>query len=53
MYGRAHFGMMGSLRQDPSVSHQKVKPGTVRRIFGYSKPYILYLNILLMATLIF
>ena len=52
MYGRAHFGMMGSLRQDPSVTHQKLKPGTVRRIIGYAKPYKLYLTFFLIATIV-
>jgi ATP-binding cassette, subfamily B, bacterial len=51
MYGRAHFGMMGSLRNDPSVTHQKLKPGTVRRIIGYAKPYRLYLTFFLIATI--
>jgi hypothetical protein len=32
MYGRANHSMMGSFRQDPSVTQQKLKPGTVRRI---------------------
>jgi ATP-binding cassette, subfamily B, bacterial len=49
MYGRAHFGMMGSLRSDPSVTHQKLKPGTVRRVIGYAKPYKLYLTLFLIA----
>ena len=52
MYGRAHFGMMGSLRQDPSVTHQKLKPGTVRRIIGYAKPYKLWLALFLFATIL-
>jgi len=52
MYGRAHFGMVGSLRQDPSVTHQKLKPGTVRRIIGYAKPYRLYLAFFLIATIL-
>jgi ATP-binding cassette, subfamily B, bacterial len=52
MYGRAHFGMMGSLRQDPSVTHQKLKPGTVRRIIGYAKPYKLYLTLFLIAIIL-
>ena len=52
MYGRAHFGMIGSLRGDPSVTHQKLKPGTVRRILGYAKPYKLYLTFFLIATIV-
>jgi ATP-binding cassette, subfamily B, bacterial len=52
MYGRAHFGMMGSLRHDPSVTQQKLKPGTVRRIIGYAKPYKLWLSFFLAATIL-
>jgi ATP-binding cassette, subfamily B, bacterial len=52
MYGRAHFGMMGSLRQDPSITHQKLKPGTVRRIIGYATPYKLPLSLFLIATIV-
>jgi ATP-binding cassette, subfamily B, bacterial len=52
MYGRPHFGMVGSLRNDPSVTHQKLKPGTVRRIIGYAKPYRLYLTFFLIATIL-
>jgi ATP-binding cassette, subfamily B, bacterial len=52
VYGRAHFGMVGSLRQDPSVTHQKLKPGTVRRIIGYAKPYKVYLTLFLIATIL-
>jgi hypothetical protein len=29
---------MGSFRQDPSVTQQKLKPGTIRRIITYAKP---------------
>ena len=52
MYGRANIGMMRSLRQDPSVTHQKLKPGTVRRIIGYAKPYKLWLALFLFATIL-
>ncbi|WP_344827077.1 ABC transporter ATP-binding protein [Actinocorallia longicatena] len=31
--------MMASFRRDPSVKHEKLKPGTVRRILGYATPY--------------
>jgi ATP-binding cassette subfamily B protein len=38
MYGRvAYHG--GGFRMDPSVTKQKLKPGTVRRIAGYARPY--------------
>jgi ATP-binding cassette subfamily B protein len=43
---------MRSFRHDPSVTHQKLKPGTVRRIMGYAKPYKLYLSLFLAATVL-
>ena len=52
MYGRANISMMRSFRQDPSVTHQKLKPGTVRRIIGYARPYKLYLSLFLAATVL-
>ena len=36
---RASMTMMRSFRQDPSVTHQKLKKGTVRRILTYARPY--------------
>ncbi|MGD0936229.1 MAG: ABC transporter transmembrane domain-containing protein, partial [Streptosporangiaceae bacterium] len=36
---RASMTMMRSFRQDPSVTHQKLKKGTVRRIATYARPY--------------
>jgi ATP-binding cassette, subfamily B, bacterial len=36
---RASMGMMRSFRQDPSITRQKLKPGTVRRILSYARPY--------------
>ena len=50
MYGRANIGMMRSLRQDPSVTQQKLKPGIVRRIVKYAKPYKLWLSLFLIVT---
>ena len=52
MYGRANISMMSSFRQDPSITRQKLKPGTVRRIVGYAKPYKLYLSLFLAATIL-
>jgi ATP-binding cassette, subfamily B, bacterial len=43
--------MWGSMR-DPSVTQQKLKPGTIRRIIGYAKPYKLWLSLFLSATII-
>jgi len=42
--------MMRGLRMDPSVTKQKLKPGTVRRIAAYARPYRLYLSVFLLAT---
>jgi len=38
--------------RDPSVTQQKLKPGTVRRIIGYAKPYRLWLALFLLATIL-
>jgi ATP-binding cassette subfamily B protein len=43
--------MWGSMR-DPSVTQQKLKPGTVRRIIGYAKPYKHWLALFLFATIL-
>jgi ATP-binding cassette, subfamily B, bacterial len=32
--------MMASFRRDDSVTQQKLKPGTVKRIAGYARPYL-------------
>jgi len=52
MYGRANMGMMRSFRQDPTVTQQKLKPGIVRRIIGYAKPYKLWLTLFMIATIL-
>jgi ATP-binding cassette, subfamily B, bacterial len=56
MYGRGHspaqVAMWGSMRRDPSVTQQKLKPGTVRRIIGYAKPYKFWLTLFLFATVL-
>ncbi len=36
---RASMTMMRSFRQDPSITRQKLKKGTVRRILTYARPY--------------
>ena len=46
-------GMMmarGGFRMDPSVTKQKLKPGTIKRIAGYARPYRWKLTIYLIAT---
>ena len=35
---------------DPSITKQKLKPGTIRRIAGYARPYRLPLGLFLIAT---
>ena len=52
MYGRANMVMMRGFRMDPSITKQKLKPGTIRRIAGYARPYRVYLAIFLLATVI-
>jgi len=37
---------------DPSVTKQKLKPGTIKRIAGYARPYRVQLTIYLLATAI-
>jgi len=48
MMGQWHA--MRSFSRDPSVTKQKLKPGTVRRIAGYARPYRLNLVIFLLAA---
>ena len=35
---------------DPSITKQKLKPGTIRRIAGYARPYRVHLAVFLLAT---
>ncbi len=44
------MGMMWSFRRDPSVTQQKLKPGTVRRIASYAAHYRLQLILFLLIT---
>ena len=39
MYGRATHDHDAGVPDGPRVTKQKLKPGTVRRIAGYAKPY--------------
>ena len=41
---------MRSFSRDPSVTKQRLKPGTVRRITGYARPYRLDLAVFLVAA---
>src|ERR1700753_2223057 len=42
--------MMRSFRQDPSITRQKLKKGTIRRIATYARPYRLALAIFMVTT---
>jgi ATP-binding cassette, subfamily B, bacterial len=44
------MAMVRGFRMDPSVTKQKLKPGTVRRIAAYARPYRWYLAIFLFVT---
>src|SRR5581483_10054553 len=44
--------MMRGLRMDPSITKQKLKPGTVKRIARYARPYRWHLVAFLLATAI-
>jgi ATP-binding cassette, subfamily B, bacterial len=50
MYGRANMVMMRGFRMDPSITKQKLKPGTIRRIASYARPYRVHLAVFLLAT---
>jgi ATP-binding cassette, subfamily B, bacterial len=50
MYGRANIVAMRGFRMDPSITKQKLKPGTVRRIAAYARPYRVHLAVFLLAT---
>jgi ATP-binding cassette subfamily B protein len=51
MYGRGKMEVIRSLRlQDPSLTQQKLKPGTIRRIVSYARPYRPQLTVYLAAT---
>jgi ATP-binding cassette, subfamily B, bacterial len=48
----ANWHAMRGFSRDPSVTHQRIKPGTVRRIGHYARPYRLHLTFfLVMAAL--
>ena len=41
-----------SMTADPSVKNQKLKPGTVKRIASYAKPYKKYITVFLITVVI-
>jgi ATP-binding cassette subfamily B protein len=43
---------MRGFRMDPSITKQKLKPGTIKRIAKYARPYRLHLAVFLFATAI-
>ena len=48
----ANWHAMRGFSRDPSVTQQRIKPGTVRRIARYARPYRLHLTVfLVMAAL--
>jgi ATP-binding cassette, subfamily B, bacterial len=49
MYANQWQAMRGFSR-DPSVTKQRLKPGTVRRIMGYARPYRLDLAVFMIAA---
>ncbi|MGO9082623.1 MAG: ABC transporter ATP-binding protein [Streptosporangiaceae bacterium] len=49
MYASSWHSMRGFAR-DPSVTRQRLKPGTVRRIASYARPYRLPLTLFLLVT---
>ena len=44
--------MVRGFRMDPAITKQKLKPGTIKRIAGYAKPYRVQLTFFLIATAI-
>ncbi len=50
MYRGAAFNGVRGFRMDPSVTKQKLKPGTVRRIARYARPYRWLLAAFLFGT---
>jgi ATP-binding cassette, subfamily B, bacterial len=44
------FMMARGFRMDPSITKQKLKPGTVRRIAAYARPYRWHMAAFLIAT---
>src|SRR5487761_1818061 len=54
MMGGAHgpWMMMRGFSRDPSITKQRIKPGTVRRIGGYARPYRWSLAAFLLATIL-
>ena len=52
MSNQAVWMTFRSMTADPSVKNQKLKPGTVKRIASYAKPYKTYIAIFLITVVI-
>ena len=52
MSNQAVWMTFRSMTADPSVKNQKLKPGTVKRIASYAKPYKTYITIFLITVVI-
>ena len=50
--GHGPWMMMRGFGRDPSITKQRIKPGTVRRIGGYARPYRWSLAAFLFATIL-
>jgi ATP-binding cassette subfamily B protein len=50
MHGGPGFGMARGFRMDPNITKQKLKPGTIRRIARYARPYRVKLALFLLVT---
>jgi ATP-binding cassette, subfamily B, bacterial len=50
VYARGNITMMRGFHMDPSITKQKLKPGTVKRIAAYARPYRWVLIAFLVAT---
>ena len=52
MSNQAVWMTFRSMTADPSVKNQKLRPGTVKRIASYAKPYKTYITIFLITVVI-
>jgi ATP-binding cassette subfamily B protein len=50
--GHGAWMMMRGFTRDPSITKQRIKPGTVRRIFTYARPYRWQLTAFLLVTVL-
>src|SRR5260370_40111540 len=46
----ANWHTMRSFARDRDIAHQRLKPGTVRRIFSYARPYRRHLGLFLLIV---